>query len=273
MPHIEVDGTRVHFRAQGEGAPVVLLHGGGSSGAQWREVCGMLDGFRTITVDHFGHGGTDPWPGPPEHRTHEADARLVRAVMAHPEGAGGVPAHLVGHSFGGGIAMRLLAENPAGVRSLVLMEPMTMSLLNQGADTPLYEEYMDFARAYLARVDAGDVEEAWRRFLDVNNAPGTWDAMPETTRERMRTVTGGVYTGWFANFNHFTTLAEVAAVTLPTLVLHGEATHHRFHRMSEVLMGHLPNARHAVIPGAGHMSPLSHAQEVAALLREHLAAH
>ena len=104
---LTVDGIAVRYRETGSGAPVVLLHGGGSSGAQWRRVCEILkDRYRMITANQFGHGGTEPWPGPPERLSHEAEATLVRAVISKVGGS----VHLVGHSYGGGVALRLASR-------------------------------------------------------------------------------------------------------------------------------------------------------------------
>ena len=99
MTHLNVQGIKVHYRETGSGTPVVLLHGGGSSGARWRKVCEILaDRYRMITIDHYGQGGTDPWPGSPESLSHDEEAKLVRALVKYA----GEPVHLVGHSYGGG---------------------------------------------------------------------------------------------------------------------------------------------------------------------------
>lgn len=270
MPHLNVDGTQVHFRESGEGPPVIFTHGGGSSGAQWRKVCEILSPrFRTITVDHFGHGGTGPWPGPMEARRHEDDARLVRAVMDHA----GEPAHLVGHSFGGGVVLRLVLGDPAGVRSLTLLEPIALSLLKEAGETALAEEYIAFAMEFLRRVEAGAVDEAWEKMMDVNNAPGAWNRMSQEAREKMIEVTPGVCSVWHGNINHATTLGECGGINLPILLVHGERTHPRFIRLTGILSEHIPGARLEVIPGAGHMSPLTHPEALAGLLAAHLEAH
>ncbi|MCH8888657.1 MAG: alpha/beta hydrolase [SAR324 cluster bacterium] len=270
MPHLNVDGIRVHYREDGQGPPVIFTHGGGSSGAQWRKVCELLaPRWRTITVDHYGHGGTGPWPGAIEARTHEDDARLVRAVMDHA----GEPAHLVGHSFGGGVVLRLVLEEPAGVRSLTLLEPIALSLLAEAGETALHEDYMAFANEFLRRVRMGRVETAWEDFMEVNNGPGSWQRLSTEAREKMLGITLGVCSGWHANFNHATTLAECGGIALPTLVMYGDGTHPRFIRLAEILSEHIPGATLETIPGAGHMSPLSHPEALAELLAAHLEKH
>lgn len=269
MAHLNVDGIRVHYRESGAGQPVVLLHGGGSSGAQWRQVNRLLEHrYRPITVDHYGFGGTDPWPGSPEQRSHEAEADLVRAVMAHL--CHREPVHLVGHSYGGGVALRLLAQDPTPVRSLVLVEPMAMSLLNEAGEEEHYRVLVEIARGFIEDAQAGRSEEAWRTFFDANNGPGAWDALPEEAREKMRPQTDSAISGYFANLGHATTLAECRALTLPVTVLHGAETSPRYRRMTEVIAEAIPGARLESIPGAGHMSMLTHPEAVAELLRAHL---
>jgi pimeloyl-ACP methyl ester carboxylesterase len=267
MPHLHSNGIAVHFRRGGNGPPMVLLHGGGSSGAQWKRVGDLLgDRYTLVTMDHYGHGGTDPWPGVPEDRSHEAEAELVRAVIAHVD----EPVHLVGHSYGGGVALRLAVQSPEMLRSLVLLEPIAPSVLTHAGEDELVRGYRAFAEAFLRDVAAGDPERAWERFLDGNGEPGTWARMAPEARARFVAITDAAASCWHANLSHATTPAECRALALPTLLLYGERTRPHFRRITELLAALLPSARLEVLPGAGHMSPLTHPEPVAAALAAHL---
>ncbi len=274
MSHLNVEGIQFHYRENGQGPPVIFTHGGGSSGAQWRKVCELLaPRYHTITVDHYGHGGTDPWPGTMEARRHEDDARLVRALMGERGITGGEPAHLVGHSFGGSVVLRLVLGDASGIRSMTLLEPIAMSLLAEVGETVLYEGYREFAMDFLKKVEAGAVEQAWEEFVDINNAPGAWKRMSPEAREKMLGLTQDACSGWHANLNHATTLAECSAIATPTLVMYGQRTRPIFIRLAEILSEHIPGARLEVIPGAGHMSSLTHPEALAKLLAAHLEMH
>ncbi len=267
MAQLSVDGVAVHYRETGQGPPVVLLHGGGSSGAQWRRVCDLLgDRFQMITVDHYGHGGTDPWPGAPEARTHDAEAVLVRGVIARI----GQPAHLVGHSYGGGVALRIAVQDRAAVRSLTLLEPIALSVLAHHGEAVLADGYREFARSFIADARAGDKERAWERFIDGNGEPGTWARTPPESRAKFMAMTDAVVSGWYANLSHNTTLDECRSIGVPTLLLHGERTYPHFRRITELLAKLVPSARLQVLPAAGHMSPVTHPETVAAALLPHL---
>jgi pimeloyl-ACP methyl ester carboxylesterase len=267
MPHLHSNGIAVHFRRGGSGPPVVLLHGGGSSGAQWKRVGDLLgDRYTVVTMDHYGHGGTEPWPGVPEARSHEAEAELVRAVMAHLD----EPVHLVGHSYGGGVALRLAVQSPLLLRSLALLEPIALSVLTHRGEGELAQGYREFALAFLRDVEAGDPAGAWERFLDGNAGAGSWARTKPEARERFLAMTDAVASAWHANLNHATTPEECRALRLPTLMLCGECTPRHFRRITELLAELLPAARLEVLPGAGHMSPLTHPEPVAAALAAHL---
>ena len=59
MPTFRYDGATIHYGDSGSGDPLLLLHSGGSSGAQWRKVGEYLTGRRLLTPDFYGYSGTD----------------------------------------------------------------------------------------------------------------------------------------------------------------------------------------------------------------------
>ncbi|MEU5942051.1 alpha/beta fold hydrolase [Micromonospora sp. NPDC047548] len=115
--HVTVHGRRVRHRVDGDGPPVVLLHGLGRSLRDFTEQHELLArGFRVHSVDLPGYGGSLPMAEP---YTLPALGRFV----GHYLDAVGVdqPAHLVGNSLGGAVAMRFAAIEPARVASLALV--------------------------------------------------------------------------------------------------------------------------------------------------------
>ncbi len=263
MPHIDIDGVQVHYRETGAGPVVVFLHGGASSGAQWKAICELLAAkFRAITVDHYGHGGTDPWHGTPDTITHDAEAVLVRGVIAHL----GEPVHLVGHSYGGGVALRLACQNVSGISSLNFVEVTAPSLLKQDGPEHLFQEFNGMLARFAAESRQDMIEDAWRNLVDSNNSLGEWDSIPAGLQQKLFAATNSMLCCVLANMKHNTTVEELHSISVPTLALYGENSRPFHRRMSEIVAKKVPAGRLQRLPGAGHMSPLTHPQLIAEAL-------
>ncbi len=112
-----MDGSDVEFWEQGQGDPILLIHGGVFS--DWFVPIlssPALANFRLIRVRRAGYGPTPP----PQHLTVQQHARHCAAVLDH---LAVDSAHLVGHSSGACIALQLALDRPTVVRSLTLIEP------------------------------------------------------------------------------------------------------------------------------------------------------
>jgi len=117
---VTVDGSRVHYHERGEGAPVVLLHGGiiDAAGVSWPPVFDRLaPAYRVIAPDLLGYGESDLPPGPYSIPRHAG----VVAAAIDELGLGSVT--LVGLSLGGGVAMQVALDRPELVDRLVPIDP------------------------------------------------------------------------------------------------------------------------------------------------------
>ena len=268
MAEIGIEGRRVYYLECGAGPPVVLLHAGAGSGKQWAKAARLLETrFRLIAPDLWGFGDTESWSGQ-EELTHEHQASLVAAVIRH---SCGEPVHLVGHSYGGATAIRLMLRERGLARTAVLIEPILPSLLSLAGETQLFGEYFEMAQAYLRNVAAGDLDAAWRVFLDYRNGPGTWQALPEASKARFRASTASTVAGFRSNLGNPTSLEDLAELSIPVLVMCGEKTTVPDRRVTEILRERIPRCRYEIIPGAEHMSPLTHPECIAAAIERHLA--
>lgn len=267
MPDFDFQGHTVHYEAAGDGVPLVMLHCGGSSGRQWDKVGDCLgDGFRRITPDFYGFGATSRWRDGPT-LSHDDQAALVAAVMEH-ESLGS--AHVIGHSYGGACAVRLYRACPERVESLVLIEPVLTNLIREAGDPELHKEGFDIAYRFLQLAAAGREEAAWREFIDHHNGPGKWDALSERARDWFLAQTAPTADGFHSNIGNPTTLADCRRITVQTTILCSETTAPYNRRVTEILRDEIPGAEWIEIPGAGHMSPLTHPEAVAGLISAHL---
>ncbi len=102
-----IAGTRIRFYAGGAGDPVLLVHGFAGAASNWVEIAPELARtHRVLVPDLPGHGRSAPLPGAP------TAAAYADSVAAIAEREGLWPAHVVGHSFGGLLALRLAVDRP-----------------------------------------------------------------------------------------------------------------------------------------------------------------
>ena len=117
---VTVDGSRIHYRAAGDGSPVVLLHGGiiDAAHVSWPPVMDRLaPDSRVVAPDLLGYGESDLPPGPYSIPRH---AGVVADVLDELDLG---PVTLVGLSLGGGVAMQLALDRPDLVARLVPIDP------------------------------------------------------------------------------------------------------------------------------------------------------
>ena len=150
MPSIEACGARLFYSVEGNGTPVVLLHGSAASGAQWKPMVRHLSKrWKVIVPDMPGYGSSQA-PVMKDVRGFEAYALAILELIEHLGGR----AHVVGHSMGGAVAMRLAVGAPESILSLSVVEPASFHLLRagEGADRALFNEIQFLSRGISASV-------------------------------------------------------------------------------------------------------------------------
>jgi pimeloyl-ACP methyl ester carboxylesterase len=266
MPFCQVNGQVAFYTDAGKGETIVLLHAGGTSSGHWCKVVPLLqDRYRVIAPDLIGFGETDPWAGNCE-LTHDDQVDLVRGIM-HWAGTG--PVHLVGHSYGGAVAMRLALAHPEQIKSLVLIEPVLNPLLPQVGETAMFEDERHLAAAFIADAVAGEDVSAWRRFIDHHNGVGTWDGLSDNAQDRFLDMTRATADAYRSNLNNPTTLADLEALRPATFLVRGAETSETYRRIDRILRDHVLDRETMEIEGAAHMSPLTHPDRIAAVIARH----
>ncbi len=116
MPNVTINGIQLYYEVHGEGIPLLLIHGLGSSSRDWeRQIPEFAKTYQVIVFDVRGHGRSGKPAGPYRMQQFADDAGYLLRVL------GAVPAHIVGISMGGMIAYQLAVSHPEVVRSLVVV--------------------------------------------------------------------------------------------------------------------------------------------------------
>jgi pimeloyl-ACP methyl ester carboxylesterase len=260
MPSLQVSGSRVEYLERGSGEAVVLLHSSGSSGAQWRALAdGLSARYRVVAPDLYGYGATAPWPGRGAFSlAHEAE--IVHALLERI----GEPAHLVGHSYGGAVALHVARLRGELLHSLTAIEPVAFHLLKDRAEIAALAERVSRALA------CGDYVGGFGSFVDYWSGPGSWNAIPAAKRGAMAARLSKVALDFHAVLSEPAGPDAFRRVAAPTLVVRGERTPLPTQRICGLLGQILPDSSLITVNGAGHMAPLTHATQVNALIAAHL---
>lgn len=252
-----------HWVAAGDAPPAVLVHCTLAHGGEWKGIARHLPGRRLVAPDLPGHGRNPPW-APADGDLHDLATRGIRAVVE----AEGPPVHLVGHSFGATVALRLALEAPDLVRSLVLIEPVLFALVRpEGRDAA--------NRGFEAAWATGDREATARAFLSVWGAGPAWEDLPERQRAYLRDRIHLV-PGQNSVLHHdrpgLLRPGRMEALRCPVLLVDGGDSPAVAGEITARLAERLPAARRITVPGAGHMLPVTHAEALASAIADFWAA-
>ncbi len=266
MPEVVANGVRLNVVAMGQGDPtVVFVHGlllDNHSSFYMTIAPAIARHARVVLYDLRGHGRSEQTP------TGYATADMVGDLRGLVEAiAPGERVVVVGHSFGGFVALRFALRHPALVAGLVLIEAHaglaelgaqmgeTLMLTGEARDAKIVELFGDWLARHSARgridaaaVDAGELPadgEATLRFA--GRIKRRRQSALVATAERLRDATTFV-----ADIGATAPLtdAELAAIACPVLAFHGERSDTR--AQGEQLARTLPHCRLVIVPGAEH---------------------
>jgi pimeloyl-ACP methyl ester carboxylesterase/uncharacterized protein YjiS (DUF1127 family) len=262
----------IDYDESGAGPTIVLVPGSCSTGAVWRPIIAQWEGaFRCVTTSLLGYGGTAE-----RRAAFDADiaheAEIVEAVIRRAA----TPVHLVGHSFGGLVAVAVALRNKVTLLSLTLIEAPAAELLRQAGEHAHYRAIRTMTGAYFAAFHAGE-REAIGAMIDFYGGPGTFAAWPPRVRAYAVEMTPVNMLDWACAYGFAPDPAALARIAVPTLVLRGAASHPAMQRISALLAHGIaaesaPRASLVTMSGASHFMILTHAEELAWAIAGHVAA-
>jgi pimeloyl-ACP methyl ester carboxylesterase len=244
----------------------LLVHSGGFTSRQWRRLSDLLaPNYRVLAPDLLGYGASEPWPdGKPFH--YRQDLAFLESLIA----ADGEPVHVIGHSYGGFLALQLALARPELVRSIAAYDPVAFGILDRVDDAGALRALEGIRRDW--QPDASGADEAWLAgFVDWWNGDGAWTRLAEETRMAFRAMGWKVFQEVMSLTADKTDRATYATITAPTLLMGGRSSPLTEQRVVEKLGATLPHATVQFFEGAGHMGPISHAALVNAAIARSLA--
>ena len=241
--------------SEGSGPPLVIVHGAWGDLRSFSRAAPILAERSTVTRVSLRLHWPNSWPASEQEaydsylfETHAAD------LAALIEKSGRYPVDLLGHSYGGVVAVVLARSRPDLVRRLILVEPSLYGLLRGQADGEKFiADEMKWRDGLLARIRSGEDPHAMMRGWYDDILPGTFDAFPEWRRQivtaNARTM-GPVLTHNWVDFPF--RCQDAATLWMPVLIIEGAKTDADMREIDSVLAGFLPNAQRVVLPNSKH---------------------
>ncbi len=258
MPKIRVRDIEMHYEETGQGTPLLLIHGLGSSARDWeRQIPYFSKNYRVITYDVRGHGQTDKPAGPYGIPLFAQDTAEFMKILNIES------AHVVGISMGGMIALQLAVNAPERIRSLVVV--------NTGAELIVrsFREFlMVLQRKLIVRLlgmqKMGEIlsgrlfpdpehEELRKIFVE------HWaENDPRAYRDSMQALLGWSVTD------------KLGFIPCPTLIVSADNDYTPV-EVKEAIVAKMPNAKLVVIPNSHHAVPVERPEEFNRIVGEFLA--
>lgn len=267
-----VNGVTLPYIEQGQGTPVVFVHGAFSDLRAWepqREAVAAHYRFIAYTQRYFG---TKPWADKGKKYsqvTHAADlAKFIRQLKVGP-------VYVVGRSYGGTVAVRMALQHPELVRAVFVQEPtIAAAAVEDTKDKRILKKERSALSSAREAAKNGNPPEATRLFADwTNGQPGGFDTLPLKTRsmhlDNGRTIT-----------LHFTaspppkiSCADLGQLKVPLALTYGELTRPFFKILVETAHNCVPGSQLIQISGARHAATSQNPNAYNAALMTFLSSH
>ena len=245
-----IDGLRYAVEETGAGEPLVLLHGFTGCAANWRPLLPRLaERHRVIAIDLPGHGNSGAPGGVARYKMPRVAADLIELLTRH----NATPAHWLGYSMGGRLALYMAVRQSSVVRSLTLVSA-TAGLAN-AAKRQARRAADEALAARIERDGVASFVAEWERNLLFAGLAGLPEEARATLHEQrlsnsplglansLRGMGAGAQPSLWS---------RLAAVTAPALLIAGQRDT-KFVALNEGLAVSIPNATLRLIPDAGHV--------------------
>jgi pimeloyl-ACP methyl ester carboxylesterase len=257
MPSIQVNGINVEYQLYGEGPPLLLIHGLGSSGRDWEmQIDAFSEHFQVIVYDVRGHGKSEKPSGRYSVPLFAKDcAEILRAL-------GFDKVHVVGISMGGMIALQLAADCPEIVQDLVIVNSGPDLVVRSIKDLILFWQRLIIvkllgmrkmgevlSKRLFPKPDQGDLREIFvERWAE--NDPRAYN----------QTLKGLV--GW-------SVVEKLSLISCPTLIVAADQDYTPL-EVKSGMVEQIPNAQLVVMEGAHHAAPMEYPDQFNQILRDFL---
>jgi len=243
MPTLQTNGINLNYHEQGQGEPLLFLHGLGSQGEDWGfQVPFFAPSYRVITVDLRGHGASDKPAGP------YSVAMMAEDVVGLLDALNVESAHIVGLSMGGMIAFQLVVDRPERVRSLVIVNSGPALVPRSFGEKLLVQQRLLLARLF------GPSRTG--KFLSKRLFPKPeQEALREQFVERWAMNDRDAYLAALRAIVGWSVMDRIGEIRCPVLIVSGDRDYTPMEAKREY-MARIPGAEFLLVEDSGHATPI-----------------
>jgi len=243
-----IDLTRHPF------ATLVCLHASGSSSRQWSRLAARIDPHTDVFAPDFhGHGGAPIWNQDRALTLRDEALRVMRGLTGSNQ-----PIHLIGHSYGGAVALYIGLMVPARVASITLYEPVPFAtLFAYNAHDPAAVEVRILADGIDRSLCNGFIQAAAERFVTYWSGNDAWNRLSGLQRTMIASRMPSIDRHFKALAADTTTLKDYERLSIPVLLMAGARTKPSTRRLTELLAHALPASDVEIFDELDHMGPVT----------------
>ena len=259
----------MYSNTRNDPATVVCLHSSMSHGGQWRALVNRLENdFNVLTPNLLCYSGANDGFENQQLRLEDE----VSAVMRQVEKVDG-PVHLVGHSFGGAVSLRLASMYPERIASLTVYEPVWFSLLFENGVSDAETMEIDRIQKSLASDTQFGRLRGAQEFIDYWAGGDGWSYLSSQQQDRLASLSSKVAAEFGALMAAGPATQELRKLDIPVRLLCGTNTRDTASRISELLAEIVPGVEYCRLDGMAHMAPVTNADDVNPLIVDHILAN
>jgi pimeloyl-ACP methyl ester carboxylesterase len=251
---------------EGSGPPILLLHSSGASRRQWARLREPWRArYRALGLDLWGYGET-PMPARSAGFRLGREVELARALLGRID----EPFHVVGHSYGGAVGLRLALDFPDQVLSVSVHEPVLFHLLREANCAGEWAEISGISDEVLRLIGQQDLAGGARAFVDYWNGEGAWRGLTPEQQGRMAAGARKAPLDFAALFAESDPLTRYGSLAGKVLVTVGERTRAPAATVAALLGSVLGSNSLQILPGCGHMAPITAPERLRPLIERRI---
>lgn len=243
--------------------PKVFVHGSFANANSWRKIIEKLDDESScISINLPGHGGVSD-PNDFDLPTFEPEYSAIKeAIKGINEGI-----HLIGHSFGGVVALAAALDGMLPIKKLTLFEPVAVAVLDIFGQSDAFHKVNQFVNEYERAALRGE-EFACAHVIDFWGGAGSFDTIPKHVKTAMAEMTKNNLRHWHLCQKSSISIEIYKSLNIPVTLVHGSKSNPIAKLITQELDKNLPQSKLFIIEGASHFMITSHADDCVEILKK-----